>query len=178
MKVNIVGRGSIAGIGLLPVYNKELTDSEIRRLLNFQNIRVYEVGGGLITKSSFLRKTPAKPVRITTPVKPAVINADEEVAAPVTSFDELIESTETTTSEECVDGFSDEIAAVLAGEVVAEKTELGDLFDETADAQNEESDDDSTEEASDEPVEETKDSAEETQSNHNNQRHNRKRRHR
>lgn len=66
MKVNIIGKGVISGIGLLPAYNKELTESEIRRLLNFQNVRVFQVGGGLITKSSFMRssnKRPATPVR-------------------------------------------------------------------------------------------------------------------
>ena len=54
MKVNITGKGIIPGIITIPpVYNIELDETQIRRLLNFNNIRVYEATSGcLITKKN------------------------------------------------------------------------------------------------------------------------------
>ena len=54
MKVNITGKGIIPGVNTIPpVYNIELDETQIRRLLNFNNIRVYEATSGcLITKKN------------------------------------------------------------------------------------------------------------------------------
>ena len=54
MKVNITGKGIIPGINTIPpAYNIELEETQIRRLLNFNNIRVYEATSGcLITKKN------------------------------------------------------------------------------------------------------------------------------
>lgn len=40
MKVNVIGRGAISGIGLLPVHDIELDKAGISRILNFNNVRV------------------------------------------------------------------------------------------------------------------------------------------
>ncbi len=71
MKVNIVGKGPIPGINALaPVYNKDLDKSQIKRILNYQNFRVYGADGiGLITKRNV----------------DAVFNVDTKTAAPTTS---------------------------------------------------------------------------------------------
>ena len=54
MKVNITGKGIIPGVNAIPpAYNIELDETQIRRLLNFNNIRVYEATSGcLITKKN------------------------------------------------------------------------------------------------------------------------------
>lgn len=64
MKVNIEGAGVVSGIGLLPVYGVELPEDEIKRLLNFRNIRVYDASnGGLITKKRFVDSKRARAIR-------------------------------------------------------------------------------------------------------------------
>ena len=55
MRVNIIGKGTIIPEvnTIPPVYNIELEESQIRRLLNFNDIRVYESRSGcLITKKN------------------------------------------------------------------------------------------------------------------------------
>ena len=54
MKVNITGKGIMPGVDTIPpAYNIELDETQIRRLLNFNNIRVYEATSGcLITKKN------------------------------------------------------------------------------------------------------------------------------
>ena len=54
MKVNITGKGIIPGVNTIPpAYNIEIEETQIRRLLNFNNIRVYEATSGcLITKKN------------------------------------------------------------------------------------------------------------------------------
>mgnify|MGYP004650675023 CR=1 FL=1 len=55
MRVNIIGKGTIIPEvnTIPPVYNVELEESQIRRLLNFNDIRVYESRSGcLITKKN------------------------------------------------------------------------------------------------------------------------------
>lgn len=57
MKVNIIGKGPIPGINALaPVYNQELDKNQIKRILNYQEFKVYGANGiGLITKRSIDR---------------------------------------------------------------------------------------------------------------------------
>jgi hypothetical protein len=48
MKVNVVGRGMIPGVGILPIRNIELSDQEIKRILNLRTARVYNAENGHI----------------------------------------------------------------------------------------------------------------------------------
>ena len=54
MKVNILGKGVIPGIGALaPQYNVDLNEAQVKRLLNYQQFRIGDVKTGLlITKSN------------------------------------------------------------------------------------------------------------------------------
>lgn len=57
MRVNIIGKGPIPGINALaPVYNQDLDKNQIKRILNYQEFKVYGANGiGLITKRSIDR---------------------------------------------------------------------------------------------------------------------------
>lgn len=89
MKVNIIGKfpgQTLSGIGILPRRGIEMTEAEVQRLLNFQNIRVFDaVNGGLLTKSSFnVKKTAQKSVVTTTKEQPApVVEPKIESVTPV-----------------------------------------------------------------------------------------------
>ena len=90
MKVNINGRGIIPGIGTIPpVYNREMSENEILRLLNFQQFKVYSAASGiLITKNNIkemmnVDKEDAK--KVVAPAK----KPTEEVKPPV--FQEAVE---------------------------------------------------------------------------------------
>lgn len=54
MKVNILGKGIIPGIGTLaPKYDVELSENEVKRLLNYSQFRLGDVATGLlITKAN------------------------------------------------------------------------------------------------------------------------------
>lgn len=76
MKVNISGRGQIPGLGrLAPVRGVELSEMDIRRLINFQQFKVYDASTGkLIMKSNideiFKPAVVAKPsINIAKPVE-------------------------------------------------------------------------------------------------------------
>lgn len=89
MKVNIIGKfpgQTLNGIGILPRRGIEMTEAEVQRLLNFQNIRVFDAAsGGLLTKDSFnVKKTVPKPVVPQTKEQPApVVEQKIEPTAPV-----------------------------------------------------------------------------------------------
>lgn len=87
MKVNVTGRGALPGVGILPARNIELTENDVRRLLNFKNVRVYDAETGeLITPRYFIgQKPPAKKTAKPIEVKPEPIPVKEEVveAAPI-----------------------------------------------------------------------------------------------
>ena len=132
MKVNIIGKVPgqfVSGIGILPVYGKELGDDEIKRLLNFGYVKVYDATtGGLITKNTFAKQaraakkptikkpaaptpvvetkpyTPAEVVVEPTPVEPAI-----EVPMTVTEA-EIVEPVAYTENVDTVDGV-DEISS-------------------------------------------------------------------
>lgn len=63
MKVNITGKGVIPGINqLAPVYNQELEKTQVRRILNYPNLKVYGTDGiGLITKNNIDAAFSVKP---------------------------------------------------------------------------------------------------------------------
>lgn len=78
MKINIVGKGIIPGMGVLPpVYNIEKSETDVRRLTNFRNIRVYcSENGLLITKKnvdSFFKVKPNTTTK-TDAVKPKTVD--------------------------------------------------------------------------------------------------------
>ena len=90
MKVNVTGRGFINAVGLLPVRGIELSETEIRRLFNFNGVRVFDAVTGMqITRATFENMTkktvtkkdeskPAvetKPVAVEKTVKPVVEEA-------------------------------------------------------------------------------------------------------
>lgn len=53
MKVNITGSGNIPGVNKnAPAYNLDLEKSQISRILNFRQFRVFGVGTGLITRAN------------------------------------------------------------------------------------------------------------------------------
>lgn len=64
MKINISGKGMIPGMGVLPpVYNVEKSETDVRRLINFRNIRVYcSENGLLITKKNVDSFFEVKPI--------------------------------------------------------------------------------------------------------------------
>ena len=113
MKVNIIGKVPgqfVSGIGILPVYGKELGDDEIKRLLNFGYVKVYDATtGGLITKNTFAKqaraakkptiKKPAAPTPVveTKPYTPA------EVVVEPTPVEPAIEVPMTVTEAETVE---------------------------------------------------------------------------
>ena len=82
MKVNIIGKFPgqyLNGVGILPQRGVELTEAEVRRLLNFREIRVFDAtSGSLLTKATFASKKK--------PVTPAPAKAEipsEPVTPPV-----------------------------------------------------------------------------------------------
>lgn len=112
MKVNINGRGIIPGIGTVPpVFGKDLSEGEIRRLLNFPNLKVYDAASGsLITKrniNSFFMNTTTESTA--TPV----------VEVPVTPSDEKIQ-VEEIVEEAVVEVVEDVVVAEAVDEVVEE----------------------------------------------------------
>lgn len=78
MKVNITGKGIIPGINTIPpAYNIELEETQIRRLLNFNNIRVYEATSGcLITKKNLKTVLTASASMVDTSLN---VNNDNDV---------------------------------------------------------------------------------------------------
>lgn len=133
MKVNVIPkvRGQfLNGVGILPVYSKEMTDSEIRRLLNFRDVSVYDsTTGGRITKNTMLTRarlekenatknaTPVieKPVETKPVEQPKPVIA--EVTVPETVEEPVVEQEPEQVNEiiDTVDGV-DEVALVSATE--------------------------------------------------------------
>ena len=69
MKVNVIGRGAVSGVGILPVRGIELTEMQIRRILNFKNVRVFNADTGALITVASLNAKKNQPVK--KPVKPA-----------------------------------------------------------------------------------------------------------
>ena len=85
MKVNVTGRGAIAGIGILPARGVDLDENSIRRLLNMNGVKVYSATTGeLITPRYFMKAKPpakktAKPVEKPAPVVASAVVPKSEV---------------------------------------------------------------------------------------------------
>lgn len=91
MKVNILGRGMIPFVGVLaPIRDVELSEAQIRSLMNFKTLRVYDKESGyLISKTTvndFFNKKIKQPV-----VKPVVNVEPQKIVTPVVQ-DEVVES--------------------------------------------------------------------------------------
>lgn len=121
MKVNITGKGKIPGVGALaPIYGKDLSEKEIRRLLNFSSFRLFDYETGLlITKKNISKMLDNKPTEI------PIINDTEHVEI-------------SSVIEETVEDVSyDELPEIIADEVVEESVcdvtgdVINDVVDET-----------------------------------------------
>lgn len=128
MKVNILGRGMIPFVGVLaPIRDVELSEKQIRSLMNFKTLRVYDKESGyLISKTTvndfFNKKAqpvvkpivtkpePPKvePVPVVEPVKEEVI--EEPKLAIVTEEPVQIEEETIATVEDTVDEVVEESA--------------------------------------------------------------------
>ena len=129
MKVDIIGRGVIPGLGTIaPAYNRELNDQGVRRMLNFNAFRVYDSNTGiLITRknvNSVLEANATKPVVETptpAPTTPVVETPvlKEPYVPPVVEY-----------TEDPVDDVVTEIEDVVGDDVTVEDTETTDPVDD------------------------------------------------
>lgn len=99
MKINIAGKGMIPGMGVLPpVYNVEKSESDIRRLLNFRNIRVYNSDNGLLINKknvdSFFKVSEDKTETVVTTEENVIVETPEIVTQPIENVIETIEEPE------------------------------------------------------------------------------------
>lgn len=97
MKVNVTGKGFIKGVGILPARGIELSETEIRRLFNFNGVRVFDATTGMqITRATF-ENMKKKPVAKKVETKPAVETkpvAVEETVKPVVEEVPVVEVVE------------------------------------------------------------------------------------
>lgn len=129
MKVNIAGKGTISLLGITaPIRNKDLTETEIRALLNVRSIKLYDSATGINigpnNVDSFFHDVTAETVKEVTPVEAAPVKEPEEVV------------TETETTEEPVEEASEEVTEteepteeVVSEETVTEETKAEDTSD-------------------------------------------------
>lgn len=148
MRVNIIGRGPIPGVSVVPpVRGIDLTEKQIRRILNYTQFRVYETMSGLLITqnnvSKFFATKKVEPKTTKVVVKtPAVVNETETVdIEPVTETTSVeIEETPLSEIEEEIVTEEKVEEPVLVGVDVATATEDVDVEDVvTADTVTEES---------------------------------------
>ena len=170
MKVNIHGKGIIPGIGAIPpVFNQEMSEKEVARLLNFSNFKLYSADTkALITKknykSFFTDNTTTtvevvKPEIVDTPVvDTAEDNRDEPESSPELIGDDVEETTPT------------------VDEDTNETTETEEIVEDTNETVDETSNEESTEDT-DETVDETPAEDKPNNNNYNNNHHRNKKKH-
>lgn len=137
MRVNIGGRGSIPGLGVLaPAYGIEMDKASVRRMFNFKQFRVYQTSTGLIITPSNIDAMFASNNTVAVTVKPVAKNEPKSVASVVkeTPIAEVVEE-----------------SAPVVEEAVHEAIEVP--VDEVATLVSESNDDDTTEEAVEEAEE-------------------------
>lgn len=123
MRVNITGKGIIPGIGTLaPKYDVELSESEIRRLVNFERIRVGDAVTGLLITTrnvdDFFKK-PEEVTKLTTPITaPKKPSKPKKVVE--TKSEEVVEITPVI--EETIDITNEPIPEIPEPDVVVEVT--------------------------------------------------------
>lgn len=84
MKVNIGGKGSIPGLGVLaPAFGVEMDKQGVRRLLNFPTFRVYQTSTGLIITTTNIDEMFKTDNKVAVTVKPVekkpVINVSTDI---------------------------------------------------------------------------------------------------
>lgn len=183
MKVNVIGRGFVPGPNsIAPVYNQEMSENQIRRILNLGNLRVFDATtGGLITKRNInnifsdKNKTAVNKeavVNKTTNIDSSETNTTLEDVVPTTEENtDVPEVSETTLSEITEDMVTDEQESVITEETVE------DVVEETAET---EVDDTVVEDTIVEDVEEVSDETATTSEKpayHNNNKNRNKNRH-
>lgn len=96
MKVNISGRGIVPIIGeIAPIYNRDVSENDINKLLNFQNFRVYaSTTGELITNEN---------------IKKFFINNISKTADECTDEADEVSCENTLINEESTDELSSEV---------------------------------------------------------------------
>ena len=75
MRVNIEGFGTLPGIGLLPVRNVEVSETNILRFISFGK-RVYDASNGMLITAAYLeklKKASAKPAPVVNKSEPEVV---------------------------------------------------------------------------------------------------------
>ena len=80
MKVNITGSGNIPGVNKnAPAYNLDLEKSQISRILNFRQFRVFGVGTGLITRENLDAAFEASIAEAKKAIEATVVEAPKQV---------------------------------------------------------------------------------------------------
>lgn len=111
MKVNIAGKGTISLLGITaPIRNKDLTETEIKALLNIGSIKLYDSATGInigpnnvdsffhdVTTESDKEVTP---VAVTPVEEPKEVVTETETEAPVEEASEEVTEPETDTEKE------------------------------------------------------------------------------
>ena len=164
MKVNINGRGIIPGLGVVPpVYNQEMSEKGIARLLNFNNIQVYDSKtGAILTKKNYKNffTTPTESFEVKVPeeikqVETPITVTEEQIAESTTeTLPEIIETPTSVGDIPVVDDH--DCSGLLTEDVDTTKVETVEESDDVAEEQpvdeavNEEVLEDVTEESSEE----------------------------
>ena len=178
MKVHITGRGAIPGLrAIAPIYNQDLSEKDIRRLLNVPTLRVIDANTNLVINkknvNNVFQKYNAPKPSIVVQVQNLVVDSKENVAEAVekalpdlVAGDVTVEVRESDTKEETVsedtpspgiryyDGPLSEHAASLDGaENSEETTETNEVAAEDSNEEivEEETDDVSDSETDSEP---------------------------
>jgi len=159
MKVNVLGRGFVQGVGLLPQRNIELGEMSVRRLFNFRNCKVYLASTGeLLTPAYFDKKKAeatkaAEAKKTAVPTTPVVAPKAEIVepkpyTAPEVVVEEKVEEPaidETPVAEEIVEVpveeapvFTEEVEAPAIEEPAEEVAEITEIADEADSAEKDE----------------------------------------
>lgn len=134
MKVNITGNGIIPGLGTLaPIYNHDMTEREVQRLLNFNNVYVYKSStGALITRNnlsaSFADAVTETVTIVVEPIPETIVDTDDIVVNTILpEADEVVEETtveetEAVTDEVIVDEV-EKVTEIIPEKVVETKTQ-------------------------------------------------------
>lgn len=140
MRVNVNGRGFIAGIGLLPQRNIELGETQIRRLFNFRNCKVYLAATGeLLTPAYFDQKKKVeaeqvkkaatveeKPIQIVVAATPVL----EEVPVEIVTAEEPVITTEEKVAESATEVLPEIVEETPVEEAAVEETPAEEVVEE------------------------------------------------
>lgn len=144
MKVNISGRGMIPGVGkLAPVYNHELDEKAIRRLLNFPAFRLHDsISGKLLTKNN-VGDIITSHVFVDDVAKKAVTVVEPVIEVPVEPIPTVVETPVVAVEEPVVE----DVVVETATEPINDDEEVVDAVVEETDETEETPDDDTASES-------------------------------